>query len=54
MYSSKAVQWMYYVVVFRQDTLRFSVIMESREWRFRSKHFRDVLGAAGTENLYIS
>lgn len=50
----KAVQWLYYVVVFRRDTSRFSVIMESREWCFRSKHFRDVLGAAGAENLYIS
>ena len=28
--------------------------MESCEWCFRSKHFRDVLGAAGAENLYIS
>ena len=43
-----------YSVVFRRDTLRFSVIMESREWCFRSKHFRDILEAGGAGNLYIS
>lgn len=38
----------------KRNTLRYVVIMGSHEWCFRSKHFRDVLGAAGAENLYIS
>lgn len=43
-----------YYDVFKLDISRFSVIMESLEWCFRSKHIRDVLVAAGAENLYIS
>jgi hypothetical protein len=45
---------MYYTVVFNRDTVRFSAIMKSPEWCFRSTHFRGVSGAGGAQNLYIS